>query len=230
MSPRATLAAASLALLAGCYEVPGGGSGGLDPMEAPPPGEPADVGYPSGPFGVSVGSVIENYAFDGFPDSTLDNATLAPIHLGDFYNPTGDGVFPGDSPYGPGEAKPRALLVTVSAVWCGPCNYEADHLLPQRYEQYQPLGGEFLLQLIDGPTPGVPAEPKHLTGWTKKYPVAYPAAIDPSYDLATLFTGGTSAFPANAIIDTRTMRLVEAIQGSPTDAFWAKFEETLAAE
>ena len=115
------------------------------------------------------------------------------IQLADFYNPTGDEIAE-DAPCRAGTPKPKALLIVVSAVWCSPCNYEADVTLPALYAKYQPNGGEFFLVLADGPTPGIPAESKNLYLWDKKYALDYPSALDPSSKLAALFEA--DAFPA----------------------------------
>lgn len=190
------------------------------------PSSNADA-YPAGPFGISKGSVIANFQFIGFANAAQVNDAMQEIHLSHFYNPTGTDVFPEGSPYGAGTPKPKALLIDVASVWCGPCNYEADAILPGLYAQYKPLGGEFLLQLADGPTPGTPAEPKHLFNWTSKYDVNYPAAIDPSYKLGALFEA--DAFPANMIIKTQDMTIVEVISGAPEEGgtFWKTYEKVL---
>lgn len=183
--------------------------------------------YPAGPYGISIGSVITNYKFIGFVNAMQVNNAMQEIQMADFYNPTGTEVFPEGSPYGAGAPKPKALLIDVASVWCGPCNYEADAILPGEYSKYKPLGGEFLLQLADGPTPGEAAEPKHLFNWTSKYDVNYPAAIDPSYKLGALFEA--DAFPANMIVKTQDMTIVEVISGAPEagSLFWTKFEQVL---
>jgi hypothetical protein len=184
------------------------------------------LAYPKGPYGIGKGSIIANYKFVGLPNSQA-SGDLFGIQLADFYNPDGVSVYPENHPMGAGKPKPKVLLIDVASVWCGPCNYEADQVLPPLYAKYHPKGGEFLLQLADGPTPGIAAEPKHLYNWTKKYAVDYPATIDPSYKLGALFEA--DAFPANMIIDTTTMTIVEVIAGAPEagGAFWKKYESLL---
>ena len=186
------------------------------------------VDYAPAPYGISKGSTIQNFEFVGFPNSTVDTSVMKTIQLADFYNPTGDGVFPPDSPYGAGEPKPKALLIVVSAVWCSPCNYEADVTLPALYAKYQPNGGEFLLALADGPTPGIPAESKNLYLWDKKYEINYPSALDPSSKLAALFEA--DAFPANMIVRTRDMKIMDVSAGAPPEGstFWKIYEKILA--
>jgi hypothetical protein len=220
----------SFGLLAGIGLV---GCAGEDELAPPFPSQsgqpsPDAAEYAPGPYGIGVGSTIENYKFVGFANAMAVNNAMQEIHLSDFYNPTGAGVFGPESPYGAGEPMPKALLIDVSSVWCGPCNYEAANVLPGLYDLYQPQGGEFLLQLADGPTVGDPAEPIHLSNWTAKYHVDYPAAIDPSYKLGALFEA--DAYPANMIIRTKDMKIVEVIAGAPeaTSPFWNIFEDVLA--
>jgi hypothetical protein len=188
---------------------------------------PDSAAYAVGPYGISVGSTIANYKFIGFANAAVVNNRMQEIKLSDFYNPTGSDLYPENSPYGAGQAKPKAVLIDVASVWCGPCKYEAANVLPSQHAKYKPMGGEFLLQLADGPTPGKPAEPSHLSSWTNKYDVDYPAAIDPTYKLGALFEA--DAFPANMIIRTKDMKIVEVMAGAPDvdDSFWTIYEKVL---
>lgn len=212
------LALSSLLVLA----CDGGGDESNTGSDAPPFPEgqgqdPAQgVEYAPGPYGIEVGSVIANYKFVGYPSPDTDKKTPLEIQLADFYNPTGDGVYPEGSPMGAGNAKPKALMISVASVWCGPCNYESDSVLPGEYAHYNPMGVEFLLNLADGPDVGIPAKLTHLKSWTTQYDTKWPAVIDPSYKLAALFT--QDAYPANFIVDTKTMKILSAIAGVPIDA------------
>jgi len=181
--------------------------------------------YPAGPYGISIGSVIANYKFVGFVNAMAESGALQEIRLSDFYNPTGTDVFSDKVPLLAGTPKPKALVIDVSSVWCPPCNEEAATILPAKYLEYKPRGGEFLLQLADGPTPGEAAGQSDLYKWTQKYDVDYPAAIDPSYKLGALFDA--DAFPANIIIKTQDMSIVEVIAGEPNAGFWSTFEQVL---
>jgi hypothetical protein len=186
------------------------------------------IKYAPGPYGISKGSTVENLDFVGFPNAAADTSGMKIIQMSDFYNPTGEDVFADDSPYGAGTKKPKALLVVVSSVWCGPCNYEAAETLPALYAKYQPMGGEFFLALADGTTPGVPAEAKSLYFWTQKYDVDYPSAIDPSSKLASLFEA--DAFPANIIVRTKDMKIIDVTSGAPPvgSLFWKTFEKVMS--
>jgi hypothetical protein len=185
------------------------------------------VAYPAAPYGVSKGSIVANYKFIGYPDSTAELA-LHEIQLADFHNPTGTETFAADAPFNAGQPKPKALMITVSARWCGPCNLEAGEVLPDKYAEYKPLGGEFLLELADGTTPGEAATTNDLNKWTSKYDVNYPATIDPTEKLGVLFEA--DAYPANMIIKTSTMEIIDVIAGTPSTGFWNKFEKVLDGE
>lgn len=178
-----------------------------------PPG--SGVEYAPGPYGIERGSTISNFKFVGFPNPSADKNEAFEIQLADFYNPTGDGVFPEGSPLGEGEPKPQVVLMNISALWCQPCQLEAEKLLPGNFDEYSPHGVQFLLVLVDGPNQGVPATQNHLVAWTNKYETRWPATIDPAYTLGSLFKGG--AFPVNIVLDTRTMKIVEAVAGLPEE-------------
>ncbi len=198
------------------------------------------VAYPAGPYGISKSSIIRNYSFVGFSDAKTATSSMQQIQLADFYNPHAfdktynpasadedDRRFPPGSQYGAGELKPTVLHIDVASVWCGPCNEEAKTLLPVKHTSYKPCGGEILLQLADGPTPGTAATPQNLINWTKKYGVDFPATIDPSYKLSSLFEA--DAYPANMIIDLTTMEMVDVLAGEPVDGdpFWDHLEAHL---
>ncbi len=220
---------------------------GTNGSDLPPDLRPADVTtpetptYPAGPYNVQTGDVISDFTFKGLANPKLASGELGPIHLSDFYNPHADDasyapadpsvddrLFPAGSPYGAGNPKPKALAIDIGAIWCGPCNYEAKTELPPRHAKYLPLGGEFLFQLADGATQGVAATPKDLTNWNKKYKVDYPSTIDEDKQLSALFDA--NAYPANMIIDLRTMRIVAVVAGVPDESYWIKFEATIAGK
>jgi hypothetical protein len=213
------------------------------PESSSPTGEtnqPASVpmDYPPGPYGTSKGSVVARYQFKGFQNPRVESGSMQPIQLADFYNPHADDpgyapsdatqddrLFPSGSLYGSNAPKPRALSISVSSVWCGACQKEAKLVLPGKHLFYKPLGGEFMVQLNDGPAPGHAASQQDLLGWTTKFQVNFPATLDPSRQLDALFV--TSAYPTNIILDTRTMRIVEVVPGVPNEAYWNLFRDTL---
>lgn len=196
-----------------------------------PPGQGQDpqasgVRYPAGPYGVEAGSVIANYSFRGMVNPSV-STTFVDMQLADFYNPTGDEPFPADSVYGD-TPKPTALWINISAVWCGPCQHESEEVLPVEHAKYAPLGGQILMLLADGGTVGKPATENNLLSWTSKYDTAWPAVIDSTYKLPSLFQ--SSAYPINMVIDTTTMEIEIVLAGEPKEgsAFLKTLEATLA--
>lgn len=187
----------------------------------------AGQSYPSGPYDVTKGSVITNYAFEGFSRPLQAKGDPVPIQLSDFYNPTGEGTYPDDSPIAPGEPMPKALLLDVSAVWCQPCQLESKTILPKEYEEYGPRGAEFLLLLSESAAQGVPADAKDLRTWTGEFDLPFPSVIDPSYTLGSRFVG--ASLPTNILIDTQTMKIVELVAGipKPDSPLYAKLDELL---
>jgi hypothetical protein len=195
--------------------------------------------YPDAPYGINVGSVVANYHFVGFANSVADSSDMQGVALSDFYNPHAndptyapksaaedDRLYPAGSIYGEGNAKPTALLLDVSAVWCPPCNQESLSTLPPQYAALHSKGAEFLLDLTDGPNPGTAATPADLDLWTAMYHEDFPAVIDPEYELAALFAA--DFYPANLIVDTRTMKICKVVSGAPDPGTWALFGAVMA--
>jgi hypothetical protein len=227
--PLALVIAASLA---GCNQDPGADNGkGID-EPAPCPECAAVSGI------VQQGYAIPNFSFQGFVDSQVQHQTLDTITLYDFYNPHAgdasyqpadptqdDRLFPPGSPYGAGTKKPRALLLDIASVWCGPCNQEAKSVLNGLYAKYKPCGGEFLFQLAEGAAPGTPVTVPLLEAWVSMYHVSYPSTLDPAKQLLPLYN--SDSFPDSAIVDTRTMEIVDVISGLADATFWTTFEGLL---
>jgi len=198
----------------------------------------APTTYPTGPYGTTKGSIIAQFQFVGFQNASLQNGATQTIVLADFYNPhvddpsyapatpgEDDRLFPVGSYYGSGAPKPKALSISVSASWCSACKKESKTVLPAKHLLYKPRGGEFLTQLNDGPSPGHAAVQQDLLNWANSFDVDYPVMMDPGRQLDALFVA--QVYPANIIIDTRTMAIVEVVGGIPGTSYWTKFESTL---
>ncbi len=218
------LCAATLLTLSACVDPDSGGvPDAFEPESSTiTTGTSGMLSYPLGPYGVTRGQVIQNYAFSGFPAPDRENASLVPIPLGDFFNPTGDGVFPEGSPHGVGSPKPRALGIVVGAVWCAPCQQEARTVLPEKHAVLKPIGGELFFVLADTDKPGVPASKDDLVRWTKTFDNDYPSVLDPAYALGAVIK--SDSFPANILIDTRDMSIVDVVSGVPPESYWDAFE------
>ena len=220
-----------LGTLAGCNADPGADNGkGID---EPAPCPACAAGQ------VAMGAVIPAFSFHGFIGGQVQGAP-ATIAIYDFYNPHAgdasyqpvdpsqdDRLFPPGSPYGAGTKKPTALLVDIASVWCGPCNEEAKSVLNPLYAKYEPCGGEFLFQLAEGAAPGAPVDEGLLATWVSQYKITYPSIWDPAKQLFPLYN--SDSFPDSAIVDTRSMVVVDAISGVADAAFWSTFESHLDA-
>jgi hypothetical protein len=237
--PRAGIALTVLAL-AGCNQDPGADNGEGLYAPAPCPACAAAAGYPPGPYFVAQGHTIDPFVFQGYADAQAPDSAIGKLPLTDFYNPHAgdptydpptpaldDRLFPEGSPYGAGTPKPTALLIDIASVWCGPCNEEAKNLLGGLYARYHPCGGEFLFQLAEGSAPGIPVTADTLHAWVTTYHVSYPATFDPAKQLLPLYNA--DSFPDSAIVDTRTMKIVDVIAGVPDTTFWNTYESLLDA-
>ncbi|MFT3767055.1 MAG: hypothetical protein QM820_16275 [Minicystis sp.] len=221
---------------------------GCSSPEPPPKFDPGDVqtkaeqaAYPAGPFGIGIGSTIPNLSFVGYANAVANADSMQLIELGHFYNPHGrdasyapasqaedDRLFPAGSQYGEFAKKPTVLAISVSSVWCNPCNLESKCLLPVHQREYGACGGGLFLQLQDGPTYGKAATPQNLKTWAQKtYKEDFPTAIDPAGRLISS-VATQEAFPVNIIIDTTTMKIVESVAGIPDSTYWHKYEKLLA--
>lgn len=181
-----------------------------------------DSAYPAAPYGIREGQVIPDIEFFGFYDYMNLGGQITPIALSDFYNPTGTETFPEGHPFA-GRAKPRIMVMIVSASWCGPCQAEAANDIPEKRGEY----GDsvvFLSTLLQGPT-GEPATFLDLENWTKAYPVDYPMAVDPADQIFDLYP--RAAFPANMMIRTDTMQIVRSTNGAPDASFWLEADSII---
>ena len=115
--------------------------------------------------------------------------------------------------------------MNVAAVWCGPCKEEAAQILPKEYAALHPKGMELLSILTDSDTPGDPAGLSDLDNWVLAFSSTYPSVIDPDYKVGLLVD--TTQYPANFIIDTSTMTIVEVVVGKPSTSFFEKLNQLL---
>lgn len=196
------------------------------------PAEEQGLPYAPGPYGLAKGSTIANLKFFGlydpseYPQEVSNVPVLHPVELAEFYNPDGNGVFPADGDYRPGEPKPLVLWLDISAQWCPPCMEESKTILPADYAKYHDRGLEIVLELIED-TKGNNALPKNLWQWTTKYKSAWPSVIDPTRQVDQYFL--QSAYPTNILIDTKTMQIIYVIAGVAPEgsAFYNTMEKYL---
>jgi len=195
-----------------------GGDDAVDPL--PDSGKaPCDGDYPD----TSTGNVVPCITFTGYarPAEGTGETHRIEVSTADFYNPTGEETYGPGSSFGEGEPRPKALLINGSALWCNPCKNEAAQHLPGEYAELHPRGMEFMVIVVESAHIGEPASFDDLDSWIDSFAVDYPAVLDPVNQLGL----DTETFPANILVDTSDMTVVEEVKGIPQDSFWAKAEE-----
>jgi hypothetical protein len=171
--------------------------------------------------GFELGSAVPNFKFVGY--ANFANPALAGqvqfIQMADLYNPDGTGVFGEGSPFGAGAPKPKAILLSKSAVWCPPCNVEADVALPGEYQKYQPMGGQFISVIVESYQGGELATYTDLFNWADDYMTGWQASNGSVYMLALDPTRATqqvqeAPWPGNLIIRTSDMKIMYSHAGA----------------
>lgn len=223
----APLAALSLALaLTGCDPNVVGTT--PDAGDVVDPGAGADAGvrgaYPAGPYGITVNQRIQNFTFKGY----LSTQSTVIVNQGLPYSTTLDlqtvrsTLDPSGKPY-------RYLLMAISAVWCNPCNQEAESLgttgsLHPRVQQWLDKGGLFMTVIIEGKKQGNAPTEQELATWITGHEVTNSIALDDGQQLANAGIDPYS-IPANLVIDLETMKMVTGWAG--IDDTYAKWEALL---
>jgi len=134
-----------------------------------------------------------------------------------------------------GRPRPLALLIDMSARWCSVCQDEAKNVLPAKITKYRfdeannaDGRGEFMTDLAESLHQGVPASYSDADKWAKGFKIDVPVVVDPEYQFEPTMILGEAAWPANFIVDTRTMTIVEIWPGSPNASFWTKYDQVIA--
>ena len=204
---------------------PSDGSPGPSDTGNPGPGIAGDFSpaqaYPAGPYGHGLGAVIENLEFLGWRDpvgANYDPEALEPVHLGDFYDPTGTHT--------------ELLVLNASAVWCVVCQGEMrDMNSSGTYQKFKDRKVEVLGTLFEDAQSN-PAKPSDLSLWgsSAARAIAFPLVLDPGLKMGIYFT--SDATPLNIVIDARTMTIIDVMMGydpTPGTGFWGRVDRELAA-
>lgn len=158
-------------------------------------GGPTACTYPPGPYGTSVGQVVNpNLSWQGFVPGA---STASTISIQDYFDCDGTrGI--------------HALLIAQAAIWCGACQQEAqdlDSLMAGGWTQK----GIRVLSLIIEDKSGNPAELKHAQAWKNTFGAkAWGVAADPKFTFAG---AGSNGLPLGIVIDPRTMKVVDRSEG-----------------
>ena len=168
-----------------------GGTGGSGGTGEPPPPEPC--AYPVGPYGTSIGKTVSpNLSWPGF----RDDGTPGQIGIADYFDCDGSrGV--------------NALLVIVSAVWCGACQQEASQL-NGIVSGWNGKGIRVLTLIIETAT-GAPATQNTAQQWRDTFQATgWSVAADPQFSFQT---SGSNGLPIAVVIDPRTMKVSSRVSG-----------------
>jgi hypothetical protein len=175
--------------------------------------------YPPGPYGHGVGAVIENLEFIGWSDPAgvdYDVDQLAPVRLGDFYDPNG--------------AETELLVLNASAVWCVVCQGEMrDMNTNGTYTAFRSRKVQVLSTLFEDAQSN-PAKPSDLKLWgsSSVRQIAFPLVLDPALKMGVYFS--SDATPLNLVIDARTMRILHVMMGydsTPATGLWGTVDQEL---
>ncbi|MBW2456052.1 MAG: redoxin domain-containing protein [Deltaproteobacteria bacterium] len=203
-SPRAGVLLTILAalLLAGCDEDCEFNDVDVAGHAANPDGVP----YPAGPFGAqprqgaTPGDILPNFVFRGYRngDTSGDPVTVS---LADLYDPTGQ----------------RQLVVHLmaAAMWCPVCHDQTEAMV-KAHSTLRGEGAAILQAIIMGPDRNVSPDRCDLVDWMDERSVPFTVVLDvDARRIATV--APLTAVPWNALIDARTMEVLQAGEGAPVD-------------
>lgn len=168
-----------------------GGAGGMGGM-------PSMCTYPGTPYGKQAGKVVNGaYQWAGFAEGSDDQVE---VKISDYYDCDGTkGV--------------NALLIDVSATWCGACQQEAAEF-KNKMNTWGPMGIHILTLMIEDAN-SKPASVSTALDWRKQYNLeATATAADPKY---TFIPTGTVGLPYQLLVDPRTMKILSVQQGYSGD-------------
>jgi hypothetical protein len=177
----------------------------------------APTGYPPAPYGTQVGDTVKNLCFQGWTNPAKVGyapGALAPICLADFH----------------ADATARLLLVESCAVWCAACQFEyggsgdqsslASALASRQAKGFRVLGTLFQDKV------GAPATAANAATWAKEFSLAFPFALDGEHQIGAFTTPNMAPF--NLLVDTKTMKIVLALEGNEPSVLFARVDAFLA--
>lgn len=173
--------------------------------------------YPAGPYGVGVGSTLEDFAFLGWRDpvaSGYDINNMETVRMSEFYNPDG-------------RSEIKLIWINASAVWCSVCRSEMKDIKNQGINTtMRPMGLQMIETLFED-NDSLPARPIDLQKWGQvvDHSIDFPLVLDPGFKLGSFFT--SDATPLNMLVDATTMKVLETTMGYSTD-YWQRVNEHLS--
>lgn len=180
---------------------PGEGQGGgstVEGTETNPYGKPypkTNIGYQAR-SGKRAGNIMRNYKFLGYRDGDKSKG-LQPISLADYFDPE--------------MRQYKIIHFTAGALWCPPCNQEAEATVPLIPKLKEQKVG-YIQAIIEGNVRGTPSVEKDLEIWKDRHSINYTIFLDPGQqNLGQFFDA--AAIPWNANLDARTMEILSSEVG-----------------
>jgi hypothetical protein len=150
--------------------------------------------------GTTPGDHFPNLTFQGYPDSNRA-AGLQTISLADYYDPQA--------------SRHRVLHVMAAAMWCPHCQNETDRMA-ELAPTLRTEGAEFVQVVINGPSSGTAADLCDVDSWMEEHATNFTVVFDARAKRLGA-VADVSAVPWNALIDTRTMEVLDVSVGAPAD-------------
>jgi len=159
--------------------------------------------YPAGPYGVTMGAVLENMSFSGYvnqgPDDGLVSATgFEELSLADMR-----------------KLGYRYVLINVAAEWCEPCQEEALSL-PTDFVRWAPRGG-YVMSVMTEDKDRAPASRAALDRWVESFKMNYTMLHDPKDEITRVIA--PPQLPTNMIVDVEKMEILRIEYGSTLEFF-----------
>lgn len=163
---------------------------------------PCTPGYPLGPFGREIGSILANESF------VTDRGT---VELASYYTPCA--------------ARANVLVVRVTSGFCGSCRWHAEHT-----QEFLAVDDRVkLLDLLVSDDENFVPTLRAVDTWRKRLSVDIPVALNPSQSWATFDGLPAAGFPLYVFIDPRTMELRGALQNPGPERVKSRILSELAA-
>lgn len=176
--PRVLMAGALATVSAGVACAPSGSTADAGPVDR--------TTYPTGPYGVEAGDVLESHTLvttDG-EDTTLDT-----LYFKD------EGA--------------RLLLISTAAEWCSAC-IEEQGALQQRFEEHKDKGLRILVALFED-SGRQPAGADHAAEWADTHSVTFDVLADPEFVFSAYYDPAVT--PMNMLVDVDTMEILRIQTG-----------------
>lgn len=175
--------------------MPSGGTGGVSAGSGGSTAGGSNCVYPPGPYGTSVGQVVQpSLSWQGYVEGA---AAATTISIQDYFDCDGTrGI--------------HALLLSEAALWCGACQTEASELNGHMAGGWTQKGIDVLVLIIEDKL-GNPAQLKHAESWKNTFKAqGWSVAADPGFS----FQGpGSNGLPLGVVVDPRTMKIVAKNEG-----------------